>query len=172
VWLQRAAAVPGRDQRFRRNWLGASRSPSSRKERRPPRPLVAVPGRPLRGGCCPDAAVVPAEGSPSCGCAGPRQWGGCWLAVNLWRELALDRFLGRAARPEPQGGRVGTRCCCSWRPYRLLAPGSEWRLHRPMVRGQRHGRPAGRGCRNWRRSTSSTAVTIGCSNTNKRCSTI
>jgi hypothetical protein len=20
----------------------------------------------------------------------PRQWGGCWLAVNLWRELALE----------------------------------------------------------------------------------
>jgi hypothetical protein len=25
----------------------------------------------------------------------PRQWGGCWLALNLWRELA--------ARPKPQG---------------------------------------------------------------------
>src|SRR5712671_5997844 len=22
----------------------------------------------------------------------PRQWGGCWLALVLWRELQLDRF--------------------------------------------------------------------------------
>ena len=24
----------------------------------------------------------------------PRQWGACWLVVNLWRELELDRFWG------------------------------------------------------------------------------
>jgi transposase len=59
----------------------------------------------------------------------PRQWGGCWLALNLWRELALDRFW--AERLDPS--RKGTR----WHQvllllvaYRLLAPGSEWRLHR------------------------------------------
>jgi hypothetical protein len=22
----------------------------------------------------------------------PRQWGGCWLALLLWRELQLDQF--------------------------------------------------------------------------------
>ena len=22
----------------------------------------------------------------------PRQWGACWLAGQLWRDLALDRF--------------------------------------------------------------------------------
>jgi transposase len=59
----------------------------------------------------------------------PRQWGACWLVVKLWRELELDRFwrerLGRS--------RKGTR----WDEvllvlvaYRLIAPGSEWRLHR------------------------------------------
>jgi transposase len=59
----------------------------------------------------------------------PRQWGGCWLALNLWRELALDRFW--AERLDPS--RKRTR----WHQvllllvaYRLLAPGSEWRLHR------------------------------------------
>ena len=59
----------------------------------------------------------------------PRQWGGCWLALNLWRELALDRFWAERLGPS----RKGTR----WHQvllllvaYRLLAPGSEWRLHR------------------------------------------
>ena len=59
----------------------------------------------------------------------PRQWGACWLVVNLWRELELDRFWG-----EQLGiSRKGTR----WDEvllvlvvYRLIAPGSEWRLHR------------------------------------------
>jgi transposase len=59
----------------------------------------------------------------------PRQWGGCWLALNLWRELALDQFWAERLGPS----RKGTR----WHQvllllvaYRLLAPGSEWRLHR------------------------------------------
>jgi len=59
----------------------------------------------------------------------PRQWGACWLVVKLWRELDLDRFWG-----ERLGiSRKGTR----WDDvllvlvaYRLIAPGSEWRLHR------------------------------------------
>jgi transposase len=59
----------------------------------------------------------------------PRQWGACWLVVKLWRELELDRFWGeRLGR-----SRKGTR----WDEvllvlvaYRLIAPGSEWRLHR------------------------------------------
>src|SRR5256714_13014994 len=64
----------------------------------------------------------------------PRQWGGCWLALNLWSELALDRFWAERLGPS----RKGTR----WHPvllllvaYRLLAPGSEWRLHRQWVEG-------------------------------------
>jgi transposase len=59
----------------------------------------------------------------------PRQWGACWLALELWRQLELDRFW--SSRLEPS--RKGTR----WDDvlfvlvaYRLLAPGSEWRLHR------------------------------------------
>ena len=59
----------------------------------------------------------------------PRQWGGCWLALNLWRELALDQFWAERLG----ASRKGTR----WHQvllllvaYRLLAPGSEWRLHR------------------------------------------
>lgn len=59
----------------------------------------------------------------------PRSWGACWLGDQLWRELQLDSFfaarLGRS--------REGT----DWEKvlrlltlYRLLSPGSEWRLHR------------------------------------------
>jgi transposase len=64
----------------------------------------------------------------------PRQWGGCWLALNLWSELALDRFWAERLGPS----RKGTR----WHQvllllvaYRLLAPGSEWRLHRQWFEG-------------------------------------
>ena len=59
----------------------------------------------------------------------PRQWGACWLALELWRELGLDRFWAERL----DRSRKGTR----WDQvlfvlvaYRLLAPGSEWRLHR------------------------------------------
>lgn len=59
----------------------------------------------------------------------PRQWGGCWLATQLWEQVGLDRFW--AARLPPS--RKGTR----WDhvlqilvTYRLLDPGSEWRLYR------------------------------------------
>jgi hypothetical protein len=59
----------------------------------------------------------------------PRQWGACWLADSLWRQLHLDRFFA---------ARLGsTREGTDWEKilrivtiYRLLSPGSEWRLHR------------------------------------------
>ena len=35
----------------------------------------------------------------------PRQWGGCWLALNLWRELALDRFWAERLGPSRKGTR-------------------------------------------------------------------
>jgi len=59
----------------------------------------------------------------------PRQWGACWLAGVLWRELQLDRFW---AERLPRS-RKGTRWDLVLRTlvaYRLIAPGSEWRLHR------------------------------------------
>jgi hypothetical protein len=59
----------------------------------------------------------------------PRQWGGCWLALQFWRELGLDRFWAERLPPSRKGTRwdwVLTVLTC----YRLLAPGSEWRLHR------------------------------------------
>jgi Transposase DDE domain len=59
----------------------------------------------------------------------PRQWGACWLACHLYEQLELDRFWA----PRLPDSREGTR----WRHilqtlvcYRLIDPGSEWRLHR------------------------------------------
>jgi len=59
----------------------------------------------------------------------PRQWGACWLALRLWEELGLDEFWGERLAPSREG--------TSWLSvlktlvaYRLIDPGSEWRLHR------------------------------------------
>jgi transposase len=59
----------------------------------------------------------------------PRQWGGCWLALNLWRELALDRFWAERLGPSRKGTRWH-QVLLLLASYRLLAPGSEWHLHR------------------------------------------
>lgn len=61
--------------------------------------------------------------------ARPRQWGGCWLAHHLWQQLELDRFWQVRLAPS----RKGTRWLNVFKTlvvYRLLDPGSEWRLHR------------------------------------------
>ena len=64
----------------------------------------------------------------------PRQWGGCWLALNLWSELALDRFWAERLGPSRKGTRWH-QVLLLLATYRLLAPGSEWRLHRQWFEG-------------------------------------
>jgi transposase len=64
----------------------------------------------------------------------PRQWGGCWLALNLWRELALDGFWAERLGPSRKGTRWH-QVLLLLTAYRLLAPGSEWRLHRQWFEG-------------------------------------
>jgi len=58
-----------------------------------------------------------------------RQWGACWLGDQLWQQLQLDEFFGARLAPSREG--------TDWEKvvriltlYRLLNPGSEWRLHR------------------------------------------
>ena len=58
----------------------------------------------------------------------PRQWGACWLALTLWRELQLDQFWARL--PVSRKGTRWDAVLLVLTAYRLLAPGSEWRLHR------------------------------------------
>jgi hypothetical protein len=59
----------------------------------------------------------------------PRQWGACWLACHLYEELGLNEFWAERLPPSRKGTRwdlvLQTLCA-----YRLIDPGSEWRLHR------------------------------------------
>ena len=59
----------------------------------------------------------------------PRQWGACWLACRLYEQLGLDQFWTDRLLDSRKGTRwrhiLQTLVC-----YRLIDPGSEWRLHR------------------------------------------
>jgi hypothetical protein len=59
----------------------------------------------------------------------PRQWGACWLVLQLWRELGLDEFWGERLLRSRKGTRWD-QVLLVLAAYRLMAPGSEWRLHR------------------------------------------
>lgn len=59
----------------------------------------------------------------------PRQWGGCWLALELWSQLGLDTFW-RPRLPDSRNGTGWLNVLKTLVSYRLLDPGSEWRLHR------------------------------------------
>lgn len=59
----------------------------------------------------------------------PRQWGACWVGCQLWDQLQLDPFWQERLADSREG--------TCWRHvlqtltiYRLIDPGSEWRLHR------------------------------------------
>jgi len=58
-----------------------------------------------------------------------RQWGGCWLACELYEQLKLNQFWAERLPPSRKGTRwdliLQTLCI-----YRFIEPGSEWRLHR------------------------------------------
>ena len=97
-----------------------------------PRPLSLFPEDRCEG-VLPDAAVVRLK-LAELRLWRPRQWGGCWLAVNLWRELALDRFWAERLGPSRKGTRWH-QVLLLLATYRLLAPGSEWRLHRQWFEG-------------------------------------
>ena len=59
----------------------------------------------------------------------PRQWGACWLACYLYEQLGLNVFWATRLPPSRKGTRwdlILQALSC----YRLIAPGSEWRMHR------------------------------------------
>jgi hypothetical protein len=58
-----------------------------------------------------------------------RQWGACWLVVKLCQELELNRFWSERLSPSRKGTRWD-QVLLVLVAYRLIAPGSEWRLHR------------------------------------------
>jgi hypothetical protein len=59
----------------------------------------------------------------------PRQWGACWMVLLVWDQLQLDRYWADKLLPSREGTRwlnILKILVC----YRLIEPGSEWRLHR------------------------------------------
>jgi transposase len=59
----------------------------------------------------------------------PRQWGACWVFGLLWEQLKLGEFWSErlpASREHTSWYHILMVLCA----YRLIDPGSEWRLHR------------------------------------------
>jgi hypothetical protein len=79
-------------------------------------------------GVAPDTSVVQLRLSDMRLCR-PRQWGACWLAGQLWRALELDRFWADRLPPSRKGTQWD-QVLQVLVSYRLIAPGSEWQLHR------------------------------------------
>jgi len=92
-----------------------------------PRPLSLFPEDRCEG-LLSDASIVRLKLSRMRLCR-PRMFGACWLALRLWQELQLDRFWSERLAPSRKGTRWD-QVLFVLVAYRLLAPGSEWRLHR------------------------------------------
>ena len=59
----------------------------------------------------------------------PRAFGNCWLACEVWRQLGLGKFWGH--KLAAQRGEVPWEKVLQWLVVnRLIAPGSEFHLHR------------------------------------------
>ena len=54
----------------------------------------------------------------------PRQWGGCWLALELYQQLGFDTFFAEHL-PASRKGTAWDRILQVLVTYRLIAPGSE-----------------------------------------------
>jgi transposase len=59
----------------------------------------------------------------------PRQWGACWVALTIWNLLKLTEFWSSRLPPSREGTRW-LNVLITLVIYRLIDPGSEWRLHR------------------------------------------
>jgi transposase len=59
----------------------------------------------------------------------PRQWGACWVGCRMWEQLQLEAFW-RERLPDSREGTCWRQVLATLTVYRLVDPGSEWRLHR------------------------------------------
>ncbi len=59
----------------------------------------------------------------------PRQWGAWWIGCRLWEQLKLDEFW-QERLPDSREGTCWRQILETLTIYRLVDPGSEWRLHR------------------------------------------
>ncbi len=65
----------------------------------------------------------------------PRSYGGCWLGCELWRELQLDQFWHSRLKADGRSGVQWQKVLALLVINRLVAPGSEFRLHRQWFNG-------------------------------------
>jgi transposase len=73
----------------------------------------------------------------------PRQWGACWLACELYEQLRLNDFWA-ARLPNSREGTCWRDILQTLVCYRLIDPGSEWRLHRQWFEQSAMGDLVGR----------------------------
>jgi transposase len=59
----------------------------------------------------------------------PRQWGACWVGCRMWDQLRLTQFW-QDRLPDSREGTSWLKVLQVLTVYRLVDPGSEWRLHR------------------------------------------
>ncbi len=59
----------------------------------------------------------------------PRQWGACWVGLTAWNLLKLSEFWSSRLPPSREGT-CWLNVLITLVIYRLIDPGSEWRLHR------------------------------------------
>lgn len=76
----------------------------------------------------------------------PRQWGACWLALEVWRQLGFEGFW-REKLPRGRKGTPWDMVLTVLVVYRLIDPGSEWRLHRQWFERSALGDLLGYDCR-------------------------
>ena len=93
-----------------------------------PRTLALFPEDRCEGLLADDATIVRLRLSQLRLCR-PRQWGACWLVLRLWEQLQLDRFWAEWL-PRSRKGTRWDQGLFVLVAYRLIAPGSEWRLSR------------------------------------------
>jgi transposase len=89
--------------------------------------------------CCRASSAEPCLRTPDAGAAVGidfsvgqsrfARWGGCFLACQLYEQLNLDRFWS-AHLPDSRKGTQWRHILQTLVCYRLIDPGSEWRLHR------------------------------------------
>src|SRR6266511_3223248 len=92
------------------------------------------------------------------------------LACHLYEQLGLDRFWA-ARLPDSREGTCWHHILQTLVCYRLIDPGSEWRLHRLWFE-QSAMAACWAGIIRWSRRMGSTAVWTSCSRTNRICSAI
>src|SRR6202163_1339214 len=99
----------------------------------------------------------------------PRQWGGCWLAFHLWDQLQLDEFWSSRLPVSRQGTRW-LNVLKTLVAYRLIDPGSEWRLHQPWYVNKARWAICWARTSTWCRRTICIAASTGCWRTRRNCS--